>query len=121
MAYDSQIVRANENLKFSHCGHNQVQASGTNPQIDVLSQGHYWVWCLIHHNAMKEETMAINQKAKCICRKQKINCIYIMCLLDNNLASSSDDKLVSGFPTRYDSFWPAQLQSLARLWKIRWS
>ena len=41
MAYDSQIVRANENLKFSHCGHNQVQASGTNPQIDVLSQGHY--------------------------------------------------------------------------------
>ena len=33
MAYDSQIVRANENLKFFHGGHSQVQASGTNPPM----------------------------------------------------------------------------------------
>ena len=39
MAHDSQIVRAKENLKLSHGGSSQRQASDTNQQIKVLRQG----------------------------------------------------------------------------------
>ena len=35
MAYDSQIARANENLKLSHGGPRQRQASGTNQRIFI--------------------------------------------------------------------------------------
>ena len=38
MAYDSQIVKAKENLKLNHGRHSQVQASGTNPPMEVLGQ-----------------------------------------------------------------------------------
>ena len=41
----------------------------------------------------------------------------MQCLLDHNSALSKEN-LISGFPIRYDSYWPAQLQSLARVWNI---
>ena len=56
MAHGSQIVRAKENLKFSHGGPSNTQASGTNPPIKALRQSHHWVWGLTHRRAIKEET-----------------------------------------------------------------
>ena len=41
MAHDSQIVRAEENLKLSHGGPSYSQASGTNPSIKALSQSRH--------------------------------------------------------------------------------
>ena len=38
-AHDLQIVRAKVNLKLSHGGPSQRQASGTNPPMKVLNQG----------------------------------------------------------------------------------
>ena len=52
MNYDLQIVRAKENLKFSHGGSSQGQASDTNPSMKVLCQG--------RHRANKDETIATN-------------------------------------------------------------
>ena len=59
-AHDSQIVKAKENLKWSHGGPSYSQASGTNPLIKALSQRCHWVWGLTHRRAIKEETTAIN-------------------------------------------------------------
>ena len=43
MAHDSQIVRAKENLKLSHGGPSQRQASGTNQRIkDTVVQDLLW-------------------------------------------------------------------------------
>ena len=66
-ALDSQIVGAKENLKLSHGGPCQVQASGTIPPMTGLDQG---------LPAMKEEIMAINNdwvynQAKFSCRNEK--------------------------------------------------
>ena len=63
MKHDSQIVKAEENLKLSNMygGSSQGQASGTNQWIKALHQGRHWVWGLTHHCAIKEETIAINQ------------------------------------------------------------
>ena len=38
MNHDSQIMRAKVNLKLSHGGHGQRQASGTSQPIKVLHQ-----------------------------------------------------------------------------------
>ena len=56
MAHNSQIVRAQENLKLSYAGPSQRQASGINQQIKALRQGCHWVWGLTHRRAIKEET-----------------------------------------------------------------
>ena len=42
-AHDSQIVRAKENLKYSHSGPCYRQASGTNPRIKALRQSRHRV------------------------------------------------------------------------------
>ena len=60
-AKESQIVRANENLKLSHGGPSYCQASDTNPQIKILCQSRHLVWGLTHRRAIKEETIAINR------------------------------------------------------------
>ena len=56
--YDSQIVRAKENLKLSHGWPSYSQASGTNPPIKALRQSRHWVWSLTHRRAIEEETRA---------------------------------------------------------------
>ena len=61
MAHDSQIVRANENLRLSHGGPNYSQASGTNPPVKALRQSRHWVWGLTQRRPIKEETIAINR------------------------------------------------------------
>ena len=38
MNHDSQIMRAKVNLKLTHAGHGQRQASGTNQPIKALHQ-----------------------------------------------------------------------------------
>ena len=38
-SHDSQIVRAEVNLKLSYCGPSQRQASGTNQPVKALCQG----------------------------------------------------------------------------------
>ena len=48
-AHDSQIVRAEENLKLSYGGPSQRRASGTNQRIKALFR------------AIKEENVAINR------------------------------------------------------------
>ena len=40
-AHETQIVRANENLKLIYGGPSQRQASGTNQQIKALRQGRH--------------------------------------------------------------------------------
>ena len=50
-AYDSQIVRAKENLKLSHGGSSYRLASGTNTPIKALRQSHHRVWGLTHRRA----------------------------------------------------------------------
>ena len=40
-AHDSQIVRAEENLKLSHGGFSRRQASGSKQPIKALRQGHH--------------------------------------------------------------------------------
>ena len=39
--HDSQVVRAEENLKLSHGGPSQRQTSGTNQRIKALRQGRH--------------------------------------------------------------------------------
>ena len=41
MAHDSQIFRANENIKLSYGGPSQRQATGTNQRIKALRQGRH--------------------------------------------------------------------------------
>ena len=53
MAHDSQIVRANENLKLSHGRSSYSQQSGTNPPIKALRLSRHWVWGLLHRRAIK--------------------------------------------------------------------
>ena len=60
-AHDSQIAWAKENLKLSHGGPSQKQASGTSQPIKALHQDHHWVWGRTLHRAIKEETIAINR------------------------------------------------------------
>ena len=58
MAHDSQIVRANENLKLSYGWPSQRKASGINKRIEALLQGRNWVWGLTHRRrAINEETI----------------------------------------------------------------
>ena len=42
-AYDSQIVRAKENLKLGHGGPSYRLAAGTNPPIKALRQSRHLV------------------------------------------------------------------------------
>ena len=41
MAHYSQIVRAKDNLKLSHGGLSQIQASGTIQRMNALRQGRH--------------------------------------------------------------------------------
>ena len=41
--HDSHIIRAKENLKLSHVGSSQRQASGTNQRMEALRQGRHCV------------------------------------------------------------------------------
>ena len=43
IAHDSQVVRAKENLKWSHGVPSYRQASGTNPSIEASHQSHHCV------------------------------------------------------------------------------
>ena len=70
-ARKSQIVWAKKNIKLSHGGHSQRHASGTNQPIKALRQDLHWVWCLTHHRAIKEETIAINRDKDLICPAAK--------------------------------------------------
>ena len=58
MAHDSQVVRANENLKLNHGGPSQRPASGTNPPMKNLGQALHWVWHLSHRHAIQDESIA---------------------------------------------------------------
>ena len=42
----------------------QTTPSATNPPIKALRQSRHRVWGLTHRRAIKEETIAVNQKAK---------------------------------------------------------
>ena len=60
-AHDSQIVRANENLKLSHFWSSYRKASGTNPSIKALRQSRHRVRGMTLRRAIKEENIAINR------------------------------------------------------------
>ena len=49
------------NLKLSHVGPSQKQASGTNQRIKALRQGRHWVWGLAHRCAFTEGIISINR------------------------------------------------------------
>ena len=53
MVHDSQIFKAKENLKLSHGGHSQKQASDTNPLMKGLSQGRHRVCGLTLRRTIK--------------------------------------------------------------------
>ena len=74
-AYDSQIVRAKENLKFGYGGSSQRQASHTNKRIKALCQGHHSG--LTHPRAIKKEIIAINRDwvYNQACRLSHGNCV----------------------------------------------
>ena len=58
-AHDSQIVRAEENLKLSHGWFSYRLTAGTNPPIKALHQNLHRVWGLTHRRVIKikEETI----------------------------------------------------------------
>ena len=57
----SQIVRAKENLKLSHCGSSYRLASDTYPLIKALRQSSHRVLGPTHRRAIKEEAKAMNR------------------------------------------------------------
>ena len=57
MADDSQIVRANNNLKLSYGWPSKRKTLGINKRIKALRQGRIWIWGLTHRRAIKEETI----------------------------------------------------------------
>ena len=78
-AHDSQIVRAEENLKLNLGVPNYRWASGTNPPIKALRRSRKRDWTLTHGRAIKEETIAINSDCVTACHQSNIQPLYNVC------------------------------------------